>query len=487
MHGSKLVNLLGHLNSRECTRFLDYVHSPFYNKHQEVKYLCAYLVKYIQDPKKLHRLDKHKILLHLYPGKNAKVSQLHAVANKLLSLLQDFLVVTAQEFKKNNHYIHVLAELRKRKQFKDYEAILRKIYSKDVDVYEASEDLYWEKFNYHRELDINFITKGWRSYNQNLQLKNEYLDLFFITKKLKIACDMVNRNRILGSNYKISLVDELFDFLDETETQFSEEPIIRIYRTTLKMLLQVDQTDTGYHKVKQLLSRYRDLFSRMELKVIYDYLVNYCIQQYNKNTANDFYLLEILDISKYLVKHQINYVDGFLPESDYKNIGTTAINLNDFDWAKTFIQKYKNDVPGVNRNSAHAYLMAFLNYASKDYAAALTFLQDVHFTNWTYQSGAKLLQMRIYYETKAYEALFSLADAFRNYLKRNLKMTEQHKNPYQNFIKVTRKMCKLAEQADYISATRYQTEYTKMYQSFESVKTVASKQWLQECMLQLAP
>ena len=32
-----------------------------------------------------------------------------------------------------------------------------------------------------------------------------------------------------------------------------------------------------------------------------------------KNTADDRYLREMLNIYKYLVQHQINYIDGFLP------------------------------------------------------------------------------------------------------------------------------------------------------------------------------
>lgn len=486
MQRSKLITLLKHLDSRECTRFVDYVHSPFYNKHREVKELSVYLLKYLKDPKKQHRLDKQKILKFLYPTGNPQLSQLHAVANKLLTLLQDFLVVTAQEVKKNTHYIRVLAELRKRKQYKDYEAILRKIYSKNVDVYEVSEDLFWEKFNYHRELDTNFITKGGRSYNENLQLKNDYLELFFIAKKLKIACDMLNRNRILGSDYKIRLIDELFVYLNQTDIRYKEEPIIRIYSAILNMLLKKDD-DIEYQKVKELLSLNSAIFSSNEIKTIYDYLENYCILQYKKNTADDRYLREMLNIYKYLVQHQINYIDGFLPESDYKNIGTTAINLNDFEWAKSFIEDYQSHIPSSNRNSVYAYLMAFLNYAIKDYEASLVFLQDVNFTHWTYHCGAKLLQMRIYYETQAYESLLSLADAFRNYLKRNQHMIEKHQLPYLNFIKVTRKLTRLVELADYVSASKYKIEYDKLYAIYAASSTLASKQWLQAVIQGLEP
>ena len=130
-----------------------------------------------------------------------------------------------------------------------------------------SEDLFWEKFNYHRELDTYFITKGGRSYNENLQLKNDYLELFFIAKKLKIACDMLNRNRILGSDYKIRLIDELFVYLNQTDIRYKEEPIIQIYSAILNMLLKKDD-DIEYQKVKELLSLNSAIFSSNEIKTI---------------------------------------------------------------------------------------------------------------------------------------------------------------------------------------------------------------------------
>ena len=61
MHKTKLVKLLEHLDSREFTRFSDYVNSPFYNKHEGVIKLCAYLSKYVAVPKKSHKLEKERI------------------------------------------------------------------------------------------------------------------------------------------------------------------------------------------------------------------------------------------------------------------------------------------------------------------------------------------------------------------------------------------------------------------------------------------
>ncbi|BDS11682.1 hypothetical protein [Aureispira anguillae] len=482
MHKTKLVTLFQYLNSREITRFSDYVHSPFYNKHAEVKKLCLYLAKYIPNNKRQHRLEKERVFKHLYPNKQFDGNALHSVASKLLGLLHDFLVITTHEDKKNQHLIKILAELRQRKQFKDYNAILRKIERSSDSSYSDIEDLYWEKFAYYKELDVNFITQGGRSYNENLQMKNDFLDLFFITKKLKIACDMVSRNKVIGSNYQYRLVDELFVYLNQQNSSYAQEPTIKIYAATLKMLLNGDRTDEEYFNVKQWLEEYQALFSKLELKNIYDYLENHCIRAYKRNTASNKYLRELLSISKFLVKHEINFVDGFLSAGDFKNIGTIAINLGDYKWAEEFIETYKDALLPEVRESVYSYLLSFLLYSTKDYKGALQALYNVVFSNWTYHTGAKMIQLRIYYELDEGEALYSLIDAFRNYLKRNQQMTDLDKEMFYNFINVIRKIYKLRDSQGFIRKEKFQKEVEKLELFFEAATPIVSKTWLKEAI-----
>ncbi|MEM8909184.1 MAG: hypothetical protein AAGD05_15165, partial [Bacteroidota bacterium] len=44
MKNTKLIALLQKLSTRERSRFSEYVHSPFFNKHKKVKQLCDYLL-----------------------------------------------------------------------------------------------------------------------------------------------------------------------------------------------------------------------------------------------------------------------------------------------------------------------------------------------------------------------------------------------------------------------------------------------------------
>lgn len=486
MQQSKLITLLKQLNSRELSRFGDYVHSPFFNKHQEAQKLIVYLSKYVLNERKQHFLDKARVHKYLYPNKKYNNNILNTTVSKLLTLLHDFLVLTNNEDKRNQHLIKVLAELRKRKQNKDYRAILRKIAHSPESNYRNIEDLYWEKVAYHHELDLQFVTQGGRTYNENLQLKNDYLDLFFITKKLKIACDMVSRNIVIGSNYQYRLVDELLDYLDQPNSVYADQPTLIIYASVLRMLMLGQDGDSHFYKIKKLLLTHQATFSKVELKNIYDYLENHCIKGYN-HSAKEKYLLEMLSISKYLVEHKINFVDGYLLDGDYKNIGSTAITAGDYEWAEQFIENYQHYLLPKHRSSVYSLLMAYLWYAKKEYRKALGALHNVTFTNYTYYIAAKVTQLRVYYETEEGEVLHSLSDAFRNYIRRNKQLTNTHKSLYENFIIVLRRSYKLLENKPYWSKEKVEREYLKLIDNIENMHPLGSRSWLRERASELQP
>ena len=92
MKNSKLIQLLGTLTSRELTRFEEYVHSPFFNKHQELKKLSTYLVKQGPEFKTERKLEKERIYKHLYGNVPYNDNMFYSLFSKLLKLLHEFLI-----------------------------------------------------------------------------------------------------------------------------------------------------------------------------------------------------------------------------------------------------------------------------------------------------------------------------------------------------------------------------------------------------------
>ena len=49
MKNNKLITLLRDFSRKEMTRFVEFVHSPYYNKHGEVRQLIAYFGRFIRN------------------------------------------------------------------------------------------------------------------------------------------------------------------------------------------------------------------------------------------------------------------------------------------------------------------------------------------------------------------------------------------------------------------------------------------------------
>jgi hypothetical protein len=487
MQQTKLIELMKHLDAKELTRFVDYVHSPFYNKHKEVKRLCTYLCKYIQDTRKQHKLEKERVYKSVYPNTPFDNTKLHGISSKLLSLLQDYLVAISQEDNKVVHLVKILGELRQRNQQKDYDAVLRKVNKIIENQQDKIEDKYWVKYLYHRELDVRFLTGGGRSYDSNLQAKSDFLDLFFIIKKLKIACDMVSRNKVIGSDYAYHLINELFSYLENPATPYAQEPSIKVYVAILKLLVHWKE-DGYYPVVKELIGTYHSIFSKKELGEIYDFCLNYCIWRHNLDTNKDnHHLKEMLQIYKLTVREHLIFIDGYLPPWEYKTIVTTGISLGEYEWTESFIEEYKSYLAPAIRTSAYLYNLGFFLYSQQDYKGALQALYEVVFTNWTYYVGAKMIQLRSYYELDEGEALYALIESFKTYLKRNAKVTDAHKIPYLNFVQLLLKIYKLKEKRDYIKVVKYNREWNKLLELYQQRSLIAARSWLQKIIKELEP
>ena len=285
---------------------------------------------------------------------------------------------------------------------------------------------------------------------------------------------MVSRNRVIASNYQYRLVDELFVYLDQVDSPYKDEPSIQVYASLFKMLSQ--QTDQHYQSVLQKLTIYADQFSIFEQRSIYDFVLNYLIGKYNQNTGQTSYLDEILNLYKVLVKGKIIYINDHLPPWEYKTIVTTAISLGYLEWTQDFIETYKEDLPSDSKDHSYAYNMAYYKYMIKDYKGALLALYDINFNDWRYYTGAKMIQLRSYFELDEEEALLSLVDTFRVYLNRKGSIPENHKLLYRNFIKFAAKLYKIK--------SGFELKRKGTDQSLNSIlkqiqqENVASKAWL---------
>lgn len=478
MEKSKLIQLLKHLSPREHTRFRKYVQSPFFNKHKDVLILYDYIIAFA--PTFEHpRLKKEIIVQELSSLNDSK--HFYNVTSYLLELLCDFIAYLEQEKNKLQHKLYTIKGLNRRGISKQLPASIRqyKLLSKQYP-YQDNQH-YQEQYNFFDELDSLFLEQGSAVQDENLQLKSNYLDLFYLSTKLQIACDMVSRNNVIKANYNCHLIEELLAYLEQNLDDYWSSSSIKVYYQILKMLIEKDEVH--YFNLKTCLKNDLADISTKEAKLMYDYAENYCIRKINSGYSN--YYQEFLDLYKAQLEMGTLMKDGYLNERDYKNIITAGIRTKDYIWTETFIHNNKKLLKKEVRQNAFVYNLGAFYYATQQYSEALSALNTVEFTDATYHLGAKDIQLKIYYDLNESEAFFSLIKAFRIYVKRNKQLSEYRKEVYLNYLKIAKKMASLKEKSPYVSKERFKQEFENLTHEIKNTKAIANSDWIQMVLQQL--
>ncbi|HEY1040183.1 MAG TPA: hypothetical protein VGF30_12295, partial [Bacteroidia bacterium] len=195
------------------------------------------------------------------------------------------------------------------------------------------------------------------------------------------------------------------------------------------------------------------------------------------NLGKTVYLEELFDNYEFLLKEKIIFSQQQLSQFDFKNMVTIALRLNKYDWTKQFISRYLSYLPEADRKNAEVYNLSRLFYSTGDPRRARKLMQDVEFTDIYYHLDAKVLLVKIYYDTNAFESLMPLLNSFGNYLKRNKKVSATQRLTYQNFLKLVLRMF------NYKMFEKGNAE--QINQSLEEAKQIADINWLKQKMNEL--
>ncbi|BDS11161.1 hypothetical protein [Aureispira anguillae] len=471
MKNSKLIGILKTLETKELTRFREYVHSPFFNKHKIVNKLCDYILKFAPkfDSEKLNKKNIYKVL---FPNTIYNETHIYTHTSNLTLLLVDYLAVTG--FQKNplQMKLYALKALRNKglsKQFhqtaKQYQNLLDKRRLKDRDYHFYQAELY------HEFDQINPI----RNQDQNIQLRDTESEIVFLIDKMQIACDMINRNSIIGSNYEASGIDFVLEWLETDQSYYLNFPELRINYTIYKLIKTEEKQ--YYDDLRLFLADKTHWYSKSKIKVIYDYLTNHCIKK--MNTGDKEYLREFFELHRFLLSEKILLLeDNSLDEWDYKNIVTVGARLEEFDWVKSFIYKYKNFVKSSSRENVFNYNLAYYYYSKKNYSKALGLLHHVEFTDASYYIGAKIIQLKCYYTLGELEASLSLIATFKNYIQRSKVLSDYKKAMNQNMLRMAKKIIVLESKKIALSKKELDQQKTKLQDQIKNLSPIANADWL---------
>ena len=463
MQNSKALRLLATFSNKEWAGFTDFLLSPFLNKRQELIPLSKILAASAPD---FEDLDKGQLWSSVYPKKDIDDKQL----NYLLSWLQDaavrFLVATRMEKQPLEQDMTATNLLSERNLDKHFEFQINRIrrLSNEETVRDAR---YWyREFRLVDQERTHFTRKETRRSNPFLQKGADCLDRYYFSEKLRYACGMMNDQGIIASDFEFLFVEEIRNFLQQQPALLAE-PSIAVYYHIWQLLTQTTDGEIHFQALKTLINTYSKHFSPEECRELYGYALNFCIGQIRN--VQKTYVGEALSLYEEGIESGILLQDAMLSPWHYKNIVKLGLRSGRFDWTEQFILEKNKLLETSFREDALHFNLADLYFFTGKYEQALTHLQQVEFSDIHYNLGAKEMLAKIYYETDADDALFSLIHAFRNYLRRNKVISEQIRKAYLNFLK-------LLEQSFGTSPDRIPELRTKI----EQTEPLVARNWLLE-------
>ncbi|RMG24332.1 MAG: hypothetical protein D6730_12875 [Bacteroidetes bacterium] len=427
----RLIRILQTLSPAEMRKFKKYVCSPVHNQHKDTIRLFELLHQYYPDFES-EELDRHAVFSSLFPNRPYDDQKLRSLRKYLFDLLIDFITdleieqypLVRQSYKlKALHYRHL------EKEFIQY---LKKE-RKQLEAYPyRNADYFLAKYFLEDEVLVYQMSKSRWAMDQP-QSVIQALNHFYLSEKLRYCVSMMNIQQIFKVEKEIPMYEEVVQYCRNHLA--SLPPIIQAYYHLLS-LNQEEDAHQHFVVLKQLGQTQFTSFPSDDWINIYYSMINYCHHRY---LAGDIgFLSEMLDLYAVMLERKLLLEDGFLSTHNYKNITTLGLRLGKYEWTESFIETYKDYIQPQFRQGIYSYNLAHLYFYQQKYRQALRLLNQIDFIDTFYRISYNILQLKIYYECNEAEALLSLCESFRTFIRRKKELTASVKKSYTNFAKYVR-------------------------------------------------
>ena len=475
MYNNNLIQIIQSFKKKEMTRFVEFAASPYHNKHKDTRKLIEYLGTIFPNFTQA-KCDRKLIFVAIFGNKKHDQNELALVFTYALKLMEAFLFQEAIEENPSFQHILVLRKLREKNQFAYYEKVSRKLTKlqnknpfKDIDFYNL-------EFLKATEMDLYYSQLSQYKKDLSIQEKEDNLDVYYFSVKLKDACEMVVRSHILNVDFKPGLLRPMLEEVENNIEKYNAIPSIIVYYKVYQLI--TTKNSDFYYDLINVMEINGAYFPLTEQQFLYNFLQNFCIEQINKGVG--LFMKNLFELYKILLNKEILIDDDFLSEWRYKNIVTVGLRLKEMDWVLNFIEKYKDRLEPSCKENAYRFNLANFYYSNNELEKVLSLLVQVEYSDLRYLLGSKSILLRTYYSLGEYDALVSLADAFKQYVQRNKLMSDFRRNGFFNLVKFTKRSFQIKNKLSFTSKEKIQKEIEKLKKDIEESGTIFNKGWLLE-------
>ncbi|MEO1711958.1 MAG: hypothetical protein AAFU60_01365 [Bacteroidota bacterium] len=455
------------------TRFTHFTHSPYHNKHRAVQQLVDYLST-CWPAFSEEKIETTYLLKKAFPKEPKAAAQLPVLLTYATRLLEQFLIAEKVRETPVESEILLLEQLRSRGLHRWFEKKWSQALQKSSQELPKGSLYYWYQWQLATEGDYHFAEIGRHQQDGRLQTKQEQLDHFFLSEKLKDACEMLIRKAILRVEFDQKLLSPALEEIAGSWEHYREQPVIAIYYQIYRLL--DGQYGEPFEDLLQFIGEREEALPFAEVQNVYNYLQNYCIGQVNRGDSS--YLKRSFAVFQLQLNKGLLLVNGTLPEWHYKNIVTIGLRVKEFTFIRAFIEDYRTILPIQQQETAYSFNLASYYYESGQPEKVLKLLAHMEYSDFRYYMGAKSMLLRTYYDLQEEEAMDSLAAAFKQYLKRNQKMAGPRLQAFERLLNYTRKAMGIRRRIGFSKKEVLQKEFAKLDKEVAEQTQIINRNWL---------
>ncbi len=273
MYNSQLVETLQSLSSKELKLFDKYVCSPIHNSRQDVIDLFKYLWKKLEEAS-LYKLEKEIVFQKIYPNEAYTEKKIRYTMSFLFKVLKSFLSYLEYTNDPIDKQILLSRALKKRGLYRIYQQEIQKCNKelkqqtlRNIDYHHKNYQLAYEQFD--------FYSIQRRKAANSIPIPSDELTIYYIANILRFSCSTLSLKAVAQTDHQEDLLEEVVQLVEQKD--YLNIPAVAIYYYTYKTFTN-PENDQYFQNLRHLIQQYPSLFPIMELKNIYHFATNHCIQ-----------------------------------------------------------------------------------------------------------------------------------------------------------------------------------------------------------------
>jgi len=461
MKKSPLFRLFLTLEKPERRQLRKLVHSPFFNQREDVVRLFDHLDKYADAGGP--QLNKAKTFAKVFPGQPYNDALLRHAMSFLMQNIREYLIWTEVGRSEFERQMHLARSLRRRGLDDQFQRALDRA-EEEVSQF-LNADRHWQAYQLQSER-YHAASRQQRRGEMGLQRLTDEFANYFAANLLRQACGIATHQAMTKQAYNIPLLEEVLAKVEAGE--FVGIPAVQLYFHAYQAQ-QTLENEQHFKALTGLLETYWLDFPTDEARDLFLLAINFCIKKINSGVAA--FRRDVFNLYRSGLEKEVLLTSGVISPFTYNNVLNSALLVDEWDWAASFLEKFKPRLPEAERENTCHFNLANLYFRKKEYNRAMDLLRQVEFKDKLHNLDARRMLLRMYFETGETDALESLLDSFETYIRRQ-KDLGYHGENYLNLIRLTRKLLQ--------TPPGEKDARKKLTAEIASSKALAEREWLLE-------